>query len=48
MDFGEVHVPVVNATPVRALLAVAAAFDYVLDQQDVATAFHNAPLSEDA
>jgi len=47
LDFGEVYPPVVSTTTVRVLLAVVAAFDYELDQLDVATAFLNAPLSED-
>lgn len=47
IDYNEVYAPVVNATTVRAMMAVAAVNDYELDQMDAVTAFLNAPLEEE-
>ena len=47
VDFNEVYAPVVNATTLRTMLALAAIRDYDLDQLDAVTAFLNAPLGQD-
>ncbi len=47
LDYNQVYSPVVNATTLRALIAVAAVNDYELDQMDAVTAFLNAPLDEE-
>ncbi len=46
IDYFSTYAPVVNATTVRLLFAVAAERDYELDQMDAVTAFLNAPLEE--
>lgn len=46
IDFFQTYAPVVNASTVRLLFAVAAERDYELDQMDAVTAFLNASLDE--
>ena len=44
VDFNEVYAPVMNASTLRAMLAIAAVKDYELDNMDAVTAFLNAPV----
>ena len=47
MDYAETFAPVVKIATVRAVLAVAASFDFEIDHLDVVSAFLNAKLEEE-